>query len=846
AFEGAKTHYDSMTAELEQRINFELDVIKKMGFPGYFLIVQDFINSARKLGVAVGPGRGSAAGSVVAFCTGITNIDPIKYNLLFERFLNPERVSMPDIDIDFDDQGRAKVIDYVVEKYGRNQVAQIVTYGTMAAKMSIKDVARVMDLPLDESNKLAKLVPEKAGTTLKKAFEESAELEEIRKGKDLRAKILQNAQVLEGSVRGTGIHAAGVIIAPDNIMNYIPVCISKDSDLWVTQFDGKVIEEAGMLKMDFLGLKTLTIIRDALALIKKNYGIDINIDKIPLEDKKTFELYQRGDTVGTFQFESDGMRKYLKELKPTNIEDLIAMNALYRPGPLAFIPIYIERKHGRETVEYAHPLLKQILEPTFGIMIYQEQIMQTAQLLAGYTLGGADLLRRAMGKKKKEEMEKQRAIFVKGALEKNNIPEEKAGEIFSVMEKFAEYGFNRSHSAAYSVVAYQTAYLKANYTAEYMAAVMTHSMGTIEKITFFMDECKRIGVQVLGPDINESSMAFDVNKKNQIRFGMGAVKGTGDAAVEEIIKERNEKGIFASIYDFSERVNLKTVSKKTFESLAYSGAFDCFPDLHRAQYFHIVREGESTGIEKIIRYGTNKQANKGKLQVSMFGGSAASAEEDKPKISECSRWSELEKLKHEKDVVGFYISGHPLEDFRGYLNKFCSCVLNQLENYKNQEVKVGGVITAVTIKQGRDNTQFALFTIEDFDKSVSLALFNDYPKYKDLLQIDNFVIVKGKVLERNGNWELRPNSLELLTKEMQEGSVKQVSLQIDLQKLNSENLSALEKLVQNHAGNCDLRLQIIDPQNRQTIDKISRKYKIKPTSELLAGLKQLEMEYKVE
>ena len=488
AFEGAHKRYSEMTPDVEERLNFELHVIKTMGFAGYFLIVQDFIVAGKNLGVAVGPGRGSAAGSAVAYCIGITNIDPIKYSLLFERFLNPERVSMPDIDIDFDDEGRQKVIDYVVDKYGKNQVAQIVTFGTMAARSSIKDVARTLDLPLSDANYLAKLVPEAPGTTLEKAYADVPELREIKKGTDLRAKVLQLAQKLEGSVRNTGIHASAVIIAPDDLTKYIPISTSKDSELFVTQFDGKIVESAGMLKMDFLGLKTLSIIRDALFLIEKNHGNAIDIDTIPLDDENTYKLYQRGDTVGTFQFESDGMRKYLRDLKPTDIEDLIAMNALYRPGPMDFIPLFINRKHGKEKVEYPHPLLEAILKNTYGIMVYQEQIMQTAQIIAGYSLGGADLLRRAMGKKDKEKMAKERVKFVKGAMEIHSIEETKANDIFNVMEKFAEYGFNRSHSAAYSVVAYQTAYLKANYPAEYMASVLTHNMSNIEKISFFMDE----------------------------------------------------------------------------------------------------------------------------------------------------------------------------------------------------------------------------------------------------------------------------------------------------------------------------------------------------------------------
>ena len=775
----------------------------------------------------------SAAGSAVAYCTGITNIDPILYNLLFERFLNPERVSMPDIDIDFDDEGRQAVIDYVIKKYGQNQVAQIVTYGTMAAKMSIKDVARAFEMPLAEANELAKLVPEKAGTKLQTAIEEIPELKEINNDdpkKNAKTKVLKNALILEGSVRGTGIHAAGVIIAPDDLMNYIPVCTSKDADLWVTQFDGKVVESAGMLKMDFLGLKTLTIIKDALKLIKKNYNIEIDIDKIPLEDKPTFELYQRGDTVGTFQFESDGMRKYLKDLKPTNIEDLIAMNALYRPGPLQYIPVYIDRKHGREKVEYPHPLIEPILKPTYGIMIYQEQIMQTAQILAGYTLGGADILRRAMGKKKKEEMEKQRAIFVEGCQKTNQIPAQKAGEIFDVMEAFASYGFNRSHSAAYSVVAYQTAYLKANYPAEYMASVMTHSMGTIEKISFFMEECKRTGVEVLGPDVNESGSNFDVNKKKQVRFGLGAIKGAGDSAVAGIIEEREEKGLFKNIYDFAERMSSKSVNKKTLESLAYAGAFDSFNTIHRSQYFYIPEGENKSGIEKLIKYGADKQSEKNSSQSSLFGG-GSSAKMSEPKLPECPRWSKLEELKFERDVVGFFISGHPLDQFKTQIQNLATCRLSQIHLFQNKEVKVAAVITSVTQKTAKNGNPFITFNAEDYDSMLNLAVFGeDYSKFREIIKENEFVLIKGKVVEKfnqAGTWEIKVQQIDRL-EEIQEKSVRFLKLTINLEKAqnNPQILKDLEKLADQHKGKLDLKFVFTNHEKTIELETISKKYKV--------------------
>jgi len=597
-YEGAKKRYSEITEEIRERLDFELFTIKTMGFAGYFLIVSDFIQAGRDLGVFVGPGRGSAAGSVVAYCVGITNIDPIKYNLLFERFLNPDRKSMPDIDTDFDDDGRQKVIDYVVKKYGRNQVAQIVTFGTMAAKMSIKDVARVLDLPLAESNMLAKLVPDRPGTELRrclhapltikeglKSLEEkegfgSEDIENIKKLREIynsdteKSKVLHEAERLEGSVRNTGLHAAGIIIAPDDLKNIIPVATSKDSELLITQIQGSVIEEAGVIKMDFLGLKTLSILKTALDLIKQNHGIYIEIDELPLDDEKTYQLYQKGETNATFQFESAGMQKYLRDLKPDVFADLIAMNALYRPGPMAYIPDYVERKHGRADIVYDLPEMAEYLEETYGITVYQEQVMLLSQKLAGFSKGDADVLRKAMGKKQIAVLNKMKAQFMEGATKKGH-PADKLEKIWADWESFAQYAFNKSHSTCYALVAYQTAYLKAHYPSEYMAAVLNHA-GSIEKITFFMEECKRMGLHVLGPDINESQRGFAVNKKGEIRFGMMGLKGVGENAIDYILEERAKKGPFSSIFDLVKRVNLRAASKKSLESLAYSGAFDCF------------------------------------------------------------------------------------------------------------------------------------------------------------------------------------------------------------------------------------------------------------------------------
>jgi DNA polymerase III subunit alpha len=830
-FVGAQKRYGDMTPEIEERLNYELQIIETMGFAGYFLIVQDFINKGRSMGVAVGPGRGSAAGSAVAYCVGITNIDPIKYSLLFERFLNPERVSMPDIDIDFDDENRQRVIDYVVEKYGKTQVAQIITFGTMAAKSSIKDVARALELPLSEANELAKMVPDAPGTTLAKAFEESPELKSIRDGNDLRAKTLKLAEKLEGSVRNTGIHAAGVIIAPDDITNYIPVSTSKDSDLLVTQFDGKVIESAGMLKMDFLGLKTLTIIKDALVLIKRNHGVDIDIDDIPMDDEKTYELYQRGDTIGTFQFESEGMRMYLKDLKPTNIEDLIAMNALYRPGPMQFIPNFINRKHGREEVDYPHELLEPILNYSQGIMVYQEQIMQTAQILAGYSLGGADLLRRAMGKKDMKKMAQEREKFIKGAKEIHKIPEKKASEVFDVMEKFAQYGFNRSHSAAYSVVAYQTGYLKAHYPAEYMAAVLTHNMNDIKKVTFFIEEARKQGVQVLGPDVNESIYKFNVNQEGAIRFGLGAIKGTGESAVEAILEEREKNGFYQDIFDFARRVNLRAVNKKTFESMAQAGAFDSFEKYHRAQYLDLA-EGESQNlIEKAVRFGNNYQAELSAAQQSLFGGGAAVAA-PLPKVPEVAPWTPTEKLRREKEVVGFYISGHPLDQFSLEIDSYCTCSLEKITDYKGKDVSVAGIVSNIVIRTSAKNgNPFALFTLEDYDSTLNMALFGeDFVKFASYLREGMFVFIRGKVQLRyktEDQWELKPTNIQLLgdlTDKMAQG----VRVDIDIRTLDDLLIDRIEEAAQSSPGGKKLELLLTDSTERIAIEMFSRKYRIDP------------------
>lgn len=850
SFEGARKRYHELNSEIEERINYELGIIKTMGFAGYFLITQDMINAGRKLGVMIGPGRGSAAGSVVAYCVGITNIDPIKYNLLFERFLNPERVSMPDIDTDFDDAGRQKVIDYVVDKYGHNQVAQIITYGTMAAKMAIRDVARVLDLPLPEADALAKLVPERPGISLADAFNEVKELKELRDGDDDKAEVLKLAEKLEGSVRNSGIHAAGVIIAPDDITNYIPVSTSKDSDLLVTQFDGKVIEEAGMLKMDFLGLKTLSIIKDALEIIESGYGEKIDIDNISFEDELTFKLYQRGDTIGTFQFESSGMRKYLQELKPTSLEDLIAMNALFRPGPMDFIPNFINRKHGREKVEYPHELLEPILKNSYGIMVYQEQIMQAAQIIAGFSLGKADILRRAMGKKKMDVMKSMQEEFIQGAKKLHDIGKDKATEIFAIMEKFAAYGFNRSHSAAYSVVAYQTAYLKSHYPAAYMAAVLSHNQNNIDKITFFMDECRRMGITVLGPNINESLTSFSVNKNGEILFGLGAIKGTGDAAVDAIIRERKKNKAFKHIFDFAARVNLRAVNKKTFESLAMSGAFDSLGGYHRRQYL-LADSTNSNLIEKVIRYGNKIQSEKSAAQHSLFGASTGT-DMPLPKVDDCEPFSNIEKLKIEKEIVGFYISGHPLDQYKFEIKHFTNSsvgALDDLQAIRGKEIRLAGMVSSFAHRISKNGKPFGVLTVEDYESTYSFYLFSDdYLKYKKFFETDWFLYIKGIVTDhkwREGELEFRITDIDLLS-DVQQKYCDGIELRINVRDITDNFVTELEKISLSYEGKSSLMISIKDGDENIMVDLFSRKIRLNVDAQFVREIENIPgIEYKV-
>lgn len=848
---GANKLYPKVTDEIRGRLDFELKVISEMGFPGYFLIVQDFIAKAREMGVIVGPGRGSVAGSAVAYCTGITNIDPIKYNLLFERFLNPERVTMPDIDIDFDDEGREKVLKYVVNKYGYNRVAQIITFGTMAARLAIRDVARVLRLPLPDADKLAKMIPERPGITLDRAYKEVKELSDIKKtGPELEKKTLTFAETLEGSARHTGIHACGVIIGPDDLIDHLPLSISKDSEYMVTQYEGKLVEDVGMLKMDFLGLKTLSIMKDAIRNIHKRHGTTIEIDDIPLDDTQTFELYQRGDTIGTFQFESDGMRTYLKELKPTNIEDLIAMNALYRPGPMNYIPIYINRKHGREKVEYPHELIEDILKPTFGIMVYQEQIMQTAQIMAGFSLGKADILRRAMGKKKMDIMEAQKVEFVNGAAKKE-IPEEKAVEIFSIMERFAEYGFNRSHSAAYSLIAYQTAYLKAHYPAEFMAAVLTHNLNDIKKITFFVDECKRHKIDVLGPDINESSLDFVVNKEGQIRFGLGAIKNVGESAVKAIIEEREENGIFQDIFDFTKRINLRAVNKRCMESMAMAGAFDGFENTHRSQYFFRENTDDTIFLEKVIKFAHNYQERINTSQVSLFGEESAITIPD-PEMPVCEPWSKLQQLRNEKDVTGFYMSGHPLDDYKIEMENFCNVSLkdlnDDLKSYINKNITFAGIVTESLHRTTKNGKPFGTFIMEDFTDSRQFMIFSeDYLKMKHFLIQGSYVLVKARVGYRfnsEDQVEVKVMSMNLLPETI-DRFANNITLKMTSADIDEGLVDKVKKLIIANPGKCQVKFRITDPEENTSLELKTRNHRVDATQFVRELKKELDIEFKL-
>ena len=862
--EGAKRRYPEMTPEIMERLDFELATIGKSGYPGYFLIVQDFIAKAREMGVSVGPGRGSAAGSAVAYCTGITNVDPIKYDLLFERFLNPERVSLPDIDIDFDDEGRQRVIDYVINKYGASQVAQIITYGTMAAKSSIRDTGRVLELPLFDADRISKLVP---NMKLNKLFgmdekqlkdslngdevEMAKRLQEIYLKDDLEGQTLRQARILEGSVRNTGIHACGVIITPSDIRELLPVATAKDSEMWCTQFDNSVVESAGLLKMDFLGLKTLTLIKDAIVIIRDRHNILIDIDEIPLDDEKTYKLFQKGETVGIFQYESPGMQKHMKDLKPTVFADLIAMNALYRPGPIEYIPSFIKRKHGVEEITYDLADMEEYLKETYGITVYQEQVMLLSQKLAGFTKGEADVLRKAMGKKQKDVLDKMRPKFIEKGKAKGHA-EDKLAKIWKDWEAFAAYAFNKSHSTCYALIAYQTAYLKAHYPAEYMASVLSNNMSNISEVTFFMEECMRMGTPVLGPDVNESVYKFTVNASGAIRFGLGAIKGVGEGAVEAIVDERKKEGNYKNIFDLTKRINLRGANKKCLENLVLAGGFDCFKGTHRAQYFFKANEKDSTFLEKAVKYGLQLQNDEGSNQQSLFGAESA-VDLPVPPIPRCEEWSNIQALNQEKEVVGIFISGHPLNDFRLEIDNFVNSNFQQVNEdllrYKNRDLSFAGVVTEVSEKVSKNGNHFGILAMEDYTASYKFFLFGeDYLKYRRYLVMGSFLYIKSKVQARKFNadeMELKVNNIELLS-DLREKLVKSVTLKLDIKNLTETYLEGLTQLVDKYPGTCRLKINVVDPLDKITIEMPSRSKKVSISNEFMEeAKKKFELDVKI-
>lgn len=847
---GAEERWGTLTPELQARIDFELSVIKNMGFPGYFLIVQDFLRAAREMGVWVGPGRGSAAGSTVAYSLRITDIDPIKYNLLFERFLNPDRISMPDIDIDFDEDGREKVLKYVVDKYGHDRVAHIITFGTMAAKMAIRDVARVQKLPLSEAIRLTKMVPDKPGTTLASAYEDVPELLKERESKEpLVAQTLKYAEVLEGSIRHSGVHACGIIISKDNLCENIPICTAKDTDLYVTQYEGNHVESVGLLKMDFLGLKTLSIMKDAVENIRKSKGVTIDLQSLPLDDKLTYDLFSNGETTGVFQFESVGMKRYLRELKPNHFGDLIAMNALYRPGPMDYIPQYIRRKHGKDKIIYEVPAMEEFLKETYGITVYQEQVMLLSQELGGFSKGQADSLRKAMGKKKRNIMDKLKEEFIEGC-RRNGYDQNTISKIWSDWESFAEYAFNKSHSTCYALIAYQTGYLKAHYPAEFMAAVLSRNINDIKKITIMMEETKRMGIEVLGPDVNESILHFTVNRSGNVRFGLGAIKGVGENAVLHLIEERENNGPYKDVFDLAERVNLNTINKKMLEAMVVSGALDGMPGITRAQYFSADSKGSSF-LESLIRYGTSVKNMRNSNQQSLFGD-VAGFEMVRPEPAPCADWSKLEKLSKEKQVIGIYLSSHPLDDYKLEMSTFCNATLADLQNlseFANREVYVAGIVTDTRNALTKNGKPFGGFTLQDFTDSFSFLLFDkEFVTYSNFFRTDYQLLVKGKIQGRHFN----PDELEFKIKEIhllsavRDDLIKSITIKLKTELINPEFINNLKSIIAENPGNKSLKFLLIDHDSKITIPLFSRSIKAGITDELIGWLEDnSELDFKV-
>jgi DNA polymerase-3 subunit alpha len=853
-YEGAKERYIEISDEIKERIDFELKTIEKSGYPGYFLIVQDFIAQARRMNVSVGPGRGSAAGSVVAYCTKITNIDPIKYDLLFERFLNPERISLPDIDIDFDDEGRSRVIDWVVDKYGKNNVAQIITYGTMAAKSSIRDTARVLNLPLYEADKTAKLVPDLMSLSkifnysdkeLKKNVKKdqlanAKKLIDLSKGDDLVAKTINNAIKLEGSIRNIGTHACGIIITPEPLIDLIPITNSKDAELMVTQFDNSVVEDAGLLKMDFLGLRNLTIIKDCIKIIKHIHQITLDIDTISLEDKETYEIFKNGRTKGIFQFSSDGMRAHLKQLKPDKFDDLIAMNALYRPGPMEYIPNFIKRKHGHEEIEYDLPEMESFLSNTYGITVYQEQVMLLSQSLAGFSKGDADMLRKGMGKKIKSVLDKLKPKFFDGC-SSNGFDVKVVEKIWTDWEAFASYAFNKSHSTCYAFIAYQTAYLKAHYPAELMAAILTNHMKDIKDISLYMEECKSMGVKVLVPDVNESFFKFAVNKEGEVRFGLGAIKGVGEGAVNAIVNERKENGHYESFEDFVSRVDLRSANKRTLESLAYSGGFDSF-GIKRSQYFE--KENEQSYIEKMIKFGNKLQDDKNSNQFDMFGNSIDSLVKA-PAFLDCEEWSTMDLLSKEKEVVGIYLSGHPLDDYQLEIKNFCNSNLSlllDLDKVVNKEMHFSGVVIDVEHKETQKGKKFGVLQLEDYHGSYKFFIFgDDYIKFKSFLEPSWLLHISGRVKKKfyNDDLEFKIANISLLA-EIIDNQVRDVVLRISLNNLSEMIVDKTVNIIKKNKGKHSLILSLIDSEKNYDVDLLSRKLKVDINKNFIDEINSLE------
>lgn len=858
AYEGARERYGELDEKLTERLEFELKTIEWMGFPGYFLIVWDYIRAAREMGVSVGPGRGSAAGSVVAYALKITNIDPLKYDLLFERFLNPDRISLPDMDIDFDEDGRAEVLKYCVEKYGQKRVAQIVTFGTMAPKMAIKDVARVQKLPLSESERLSKLIPDrvtpntKAGETpFDFCYKASPELAAERQSHNqLIRNTLQYAEKLEGSIRQTGVHACGVIIAPDDLENFVPLAIAKDADLNVVEFEGTQVESVGLIKMDFLGLRTLSIIKDALENIKNVHGVEIDIDAIPFDDAATYKLFSAGDTTGLFQFESVGMKKHLRNLKPNRFEDLIAMNALYRPGPMDYIPTFIARKHGREAVEYDVPEMEAYLADTYGVTVYQEQVMRLSQALAGFTGGEADTLRKAMGKKQRAVLDKMKPKFIEGCA-KNGHDQKICEKIWSDWEKFAEYAFNKSHSTCYAYIAYQTGYLKAHFPSEFMAALLSRNLSDIKSISFYMNESKRMGINVLGPDINESRLNFSSNKKGDVRFGLAAVKGVGEAAVERIIEERTENGKYKDVYDFMERVDFTSANRKCLESLAYAGALDAVAGFHRSKFFAIDHSG-TTFLDSLIRYGQRMQSEKNNAQQSLFGeatgGTAMDIQRPTPPVAE--EWRSLDGLNKEKEVIGLYLSAHPLDDYQIIIRNLCKTSLSDLEALeplRGREISVAGLVVATQHLVSKTGNPWGKFTLEDYNGTHEFSLFGkDYENFRKYLFNDYFLFIRGKVQPRTYNDQM----LELKIMSMMQLSevrdqIREMHLQLPIDELTRELVDELAHRVKSSSGSTTLHVSVHEPTSRVALPMFSRRHRVTLTPALVDFIEQQGIQYTI-